>query len=648
MNNLLSTSKFISNLKLSKNIRHLSTVNIESINKILDPHNRETKDSLKVLFKDPLFTPRYNLSLKEERDIAYDRIKKVCDQKLVSVRDFDSNPKNIFATHELLGMADGSLCTKFTVQFNLFGGTLFKLGTQKHKYLWDSIDDFSKVGCFGLTELGYGNNAVEMETTAHFDPQSQEFIINTPSTKAQKYWITNGAMHAHYCITIARLIMPSGKDEGLHAFLVPIRDENLKIEDKIKIWDLGYKIGLNGIDNAALWFDNVRIPKDNLLNAFSDIDNNEFDSKIKDDSERKRKRFIVLADQLLSGRICIASMCLGSTKMTLDTTIKYAKSRLTVGKKGFSDTAIMNYQLQKNELVPLIAKTYAYNFFLNYVQETFQQNNKLEDEVKRKELIMLCCLIKPLVTWHAENTATICRERCGGQGYLAINRFGEALAGSHAGITAEGDNKVIQQKVTKELLDTIDKNEVKKYYIKKLIPLAIKRQGLWYRHECFSERWYQELFEEREKILLNELALRLNNKKDKLFETWMYEESDMIQAVAHAHTHKLVIKEFLNVINEADSELKPILTDILNIYCMNEIKEDVGFFMEEGLLRIEEFSNLKKNLNNLNNKLGDIASDLTAGFGIPDWMHHAPIANNWQEYNKIENKGEIISNKYRE
>lgn len=43
-----------------------------------------------------------------------------------------------------------------------------------------------------LTEIS-GNNAVEMETTATYDPATQEFIIHTPRTLAQKYWITNSA-----------------------------------------------------------------------------------------------------------------------------------------------------------------------------------------------------------------------------------------------------------------------------------------------------------------------------------------------------------------------------------------------------------------------------------------------------------------------
>ena len=49
-----------------------------------------------------------------------------------------------------------------------------------------------------------------------------------------------------------------------------------------------------------------------------------------------------------------------------------------------------------------------------------------------------------------QETATICRERCGGQGYLSVNRFGQIIGFAHAGITAEGDNRVLMQKVAKE------------------------------------------------------------------------------------------------------------------------------------------------------------------------------------------------------
>ena len=115
------------------------------------------------------------------RDMAYSQIKRVTDEKLFSVFDFENDKKNIFTCHEMLGNINGSLATKFTVQFNLFGGTLMALHTDRHLPFMKKIDSLESMGCFGFTELGYGNNAPKMETTATFDKEKQEFIIHSPS-----------------------------------------------------------------------------------------------------------------------------------------------------------------------------------------------------------------------------------------------------------------------------------------------------------------------------------------------------------------------------------------------------------------------------------------------------------------------------------
>ena len=92
--------------------------------------------------------------------------------KIFSVRDFLTDPHNIYAAHEMCAMVDGALAIKLTVQFNLFGGSVVALSTKRHEHMFDKIDDLSYTGCFCLTELGYGNNAVEMETTATYDAKS--------------------------------------------------------------------------------------------------------------------------------------------------------------------------------------------------------------------------------------------------------------------------------------------------------------------------------------------------------------------------------------------------------------------------------------------------------------------------------------------
>ena len=88
------------------------------------------------------------------------------------------------------------------------------MGTKKHSKLYDGIDSLNVMGCFCLTELGYGNNAIEMETTATWDNQKKVFILNTPTINSQKYWITNGAYHANHSVVFAQVIV-NGKQEGL-------------------------------------------------------------------------------------------------------------------------------------------------------------------------------------------------------------------------------------------------------------------------------------------------------------------------------------------------------------------------------------------------------------------------------------------------
>ena len=147
------------------------------------------------------------------------------------------------------------------------------LHTDRHKWIFDQIDSLDITGCFCLTELGFGNNAVKMETTATYDEKTKEFIIDCPTVLSQKYWITNGAVHANYALVFAQTFVKE-KHEGVNACLVPIRDKNLKAYEGVEINDMGIKLGLNGVDNAALKFHSVRIPRVNMLNKISDVNEN--------------------------------------------------------------------------------------------------------------------------------------------------------------------------------------------------------------------------------------------------------------------------------------------------------------------------------------------------------------------------------------
>lgn len=112
----------------------------------------------------------------------------------------------------------------------------------------------------------------------------------------------------------------------------------------------------------------------------------------------------------------------------------------------------MEYQLQQNALIPIVSRTLALNMLHNFAKRIFKNPKGYEHE-----LLSICCIDKTLIGWHNGKGVAIMRERCGGQGFLSANRFGDYTAGAHAAMTAEGDNRVLMVKIVKDYLENITK-----------------------------------------------------------------------------------------------------------------------------------------------------------------------------------------------
>lgn len=603
---------------------------LKKLRQVLENDNHDYREKLKLLFSDPLFIPRLDLSLKEQRDLAYKRLFKLFQSGLVDLLDFERDPRRIFALHEVCSMVDGSFVTKLTVQVNLFGGTVIKFANRdRWAWLIEKANRLDAVGCFGLTELGFGNNAVEMETEAIYDTKDKTYTIHSPTTLSQKYWITNGYCHAHWAVVFAQLRVGE-QSHGVHAFLVRIREDDLTPCSGVTIQDMGFKFGLNGVDNARLWFDNVKIPAENLLSAFATIDE---EGHYRSPISGKRNRFLKMADQLLSGRICIAGMSLSASKMALLITLRYSQKRKAMGSDGKSSWPLINYQLQRNALIPLLARTYALSFALNAVK------NDYSFEEAGKAQVIQCCAIKALISWHAENTVSICRERCGGQGFLAANMFSELLAGAHAGMTAEGDNAVLMQKVAKELISELNPLDLLK--LKGLSLFSFNAGKDMRLKDCLS------LLERRENIHKYNLALRMQkanwSSKEKVFKSWMVEESNTVQGLAKAYAEHFCLRAFVEVLSDKDLK-DPVLEKVAKLFALCCIQSDFGFFMMEGLLTRSQAKEVEKQISKLCADLCPFITYLLEGFGIPEHLIQAPIARDYVSYNLLDkdNRGEII------
>lgn len=144
-----------------------------------------------------------------------------------------------------------------------------------------------------------------------------------------KFWIGGAAKSSNTCTVFAQLYL-DGKCHGPHAFVVPIRDKETHLPfTGVLLGDCGKKIGHDGIDNGFIIFNHFRIPKDNLLNRFSNVtDDGEFQAHI----ESADVRLGLSLGSLSAGRIMITGAGGPTAQHALKIAIRFAAMRQQFGK----------------------------------------------------------------------------------------------------------------------------------------------------------------------------------------------------------------------------------------------------------------------------------------------------------------------------
>ena len=250
----------------------------------------------------------------------------------------------------------------------------------------------------------------------------------------------------------------------------------------------------------------------------------------------------------------------------------------------------------------------------------------------------MCCVIKALTGWHVAETATICRERSGGQGYLSCNKFGSGIAGSHSSMTAEGDNSVLMQKVATERLMVIKPSVLQ--VAASYTPSFINR--MFNRVDLNNRKSLHALLELREKSLFTELGMKMMRAGKKgRFDTWMYKEQDLVQAASRAYGERLISECFGKALDKADPDLQPVLEKLYHLYQVSVVKRDLGYFTTSGLMSTGAGAKVGKVAADLCREVAPQALALCDAFGISDKVLNAPIARDWVKYNTVDNKGEV-------
>ena len=283
---------------------------------------------------------------------------------------------------EALGQCNcGGVPMAIGVQTDMATPALARFGSDelKREFLTPTIAG-DVVACLGVSEPGGGSDVAALKTTASID--GSDYVIN-----GTKMWITNG-LQADWCCLLANTSEgPAHKNKSL--IVVPMDAKGIT-RQKI------HKLGMHSSDTAQLFFDDVRVPRRNLIG-------------------QEGLGFTFQMLQFQEERLWGAAGSLRSLDRLIDQTIAYTRERKAFG-KSILDNQVVHFRLAelRTEVEALRALVY----------------RAVELYVSGKDVTRLASMAKLKSGRLSREVADSCLQYWGGMGYTADNPISQAYRDS--------------------------------------------------------------------------------------------------------------------------------------------------------------------------------------------------------------------------
>ncbi len=312
---------------------------------------------------------------------------------------------------EEISRIDGGTGVILSAHVSLGSWPIFAYGTeeQKQKYLIP-LAKGEKLGAFGLTEPNAGSDPGEMETTAVLD--GDYYILN-----GGKIFITNADKADIYIIFA--VTTPDIGTHGISAFIVEKGWEGFTFGDHYD------KMGIRSSSTAELIFNNVKVPKENLLGKEGD-------------------GFKIAMSTLDGGRIGIASQALGIAQGAYESALEYSKERIQFGRP------ICHQQIISFKLADMATKLRASRLMV-YSAADLKENHE--------SYSMESAMAKQYVSDNCLEIVNDALQIFGGNGYLKGMEVERAYRDAKICTIYEGTNEIQRIVIASHIIGKMPKNE---------------------------------------------------------------------------------------------------------------------------------------------------------------------------------------------
>ncbi|KHN85811.1 putative peroxisomal acyl-coenzyme A oxidase [Toxocara canis] len=453
---------------------------------------------------------------------------------------------------------------------------------QRQKWLPRAIKG-EIIGTYAQTELGHGTNVRQLETTATYDADNEQFIVNSPTVTSTKWWPGNLGKVSNYAIVVAQLYV-KGNCYGPHQFIVQLRDENTHLPlPGITIGDIGPKFGINTNDNGFLRLNNVRIPRKQMLMRYSKVTQN--------------GQYIRPIHEKLGygGMVFVRSVMVSQQALFLAIActvgIRYScvrrQGEITPGS---GEVKVLEYQTQQYRLFPQLARAYACWFAGKRIMTLYAELLDGLNENKTDLLPQLHALssgLKAVVTHQVALGIEQCRMACGGHGYSNASALPELYGTAVGGCTYEGDNIVLLLQTARFLMKmakmAIAMNMQSASVTTKYLFRDRPTKSSINQYSALDHSVLIEAFEHIACRLIFTVYNRIENLKKcgRTREEACNECSVDLCKASRAHTRLFIAQTLSNTIAEiTDRNVAAVMNDVATLYLAHELVECAAGLLE--------------------------------------------------------------------
>ncbi|KAK7092006.1 peroxisomal acyl-coenzyme A oxidase 1-like [Littorina saxatilis] len=498
-----------------------------------------------------------------------------------------------------------------------FVNTFAMLASEEQKAKWlPLMKDFHLVGTYVQTEMGHGSFLRGLETTATYDPSTQEFVLHSPTISSIKYWPGGLGKTANACIVMAQLIT-KGHNYGMHSFLLQIRDSDTHQPlPGIAVGDIGNKFGFNANDNGFLKMDNVRIPRNNMLMRHSQI--------LPDGTYIKPKNDRLMYGGMTSLRAGIVGTASRRLCIAATIAIRYsAVRRQSKIEPGAGEVQVLDFQTQQYRLFPQLAAAYATTIASTAINMYYSKAATHIEQGDLQQLPLLHALsagLKAYTSWTCADGVEVCRLACGGHGYSEASGLPKAYVDTTPACTYEGENYVLILQTARYLVKCcrmLAEGEQVPEVMNFLRPSTSETSRLDAR---LLKGDLIQAFAHRAARVTREAAQSLQTsigKGENPGQAWNSNSVQLV-AAAKAFTQLYVVRVFAEAVETMRGSLRRVMESLWRLFAVHNIVSSLGDFLVDGYLSTQQVSLLESAERDLLKELRPDAVSLVDALDFPD------------------------------